>query len=668
MPAEETGQKRSDKPPPRQSQQAGEKRSTKRPPQEGVRLEAVEKSSRKESPILQETSTLAAEQISTKRLPQEIGVRLEAMEKSSRKGPPNERLKEAQELREAEERLRKPPALVLQAAHPFADEPPEETGQKRSAKAPPQHGVPTEETGQKRSDKPPPQQSQQAGEKRSTKRPPQEGVRIEAVEQSSRKKSSILQETSTLAAEQISTKRLPQEIGVRLEATEKSSHKGPPNERLKEAQELREAEERLRKPPALVLQAVQKSSSQVQETSKQSSWRRRFITEEDDKMFSCNVDLFSAELVDRFEVESPILQETSTQAGEQSSTKQPPQEEGVRLEATEKSSHKGPPNERLNEAQELGEAEERLRKPPVLVLQAAHPFADEPPEETGQKRSAKAPPQHGVPAEETGQKRSDKPPPRQSQQAGEKRSTKRPPQEGVRLEAVEKSSRKKSSILQETSTLAAEQISTKRLPQEIGVRLEAMEKSSRKGPPNERLKEAQELKEAEERLRKPLALVSQAAQKSSSQVQETSKQSSRRRRFITEEDDEMFSCNVDPFSAELVDRFEAESPILQETSTQAGEQSSMKRPPQEEGVRLEATEKSSHKGPLNERLNEAQELKEAEKRLRKPPALVLQAAQKSSSQVQETSNQSSRRRRFIMEEDDKMFSWNVDPFSAELVD
>ena len=135
VPAEETGQKRSDKPPPRQSQQAGEKRSTKRPPQEGVRLEAAEKSSCKKSPILQETSTLAAEQISTKRPPQEIGVRLEATEKSSCKGPPNQRLKEAQELREAEERLCKPPALVLQAAHPFGDEPPEETGQKRSAKA-----------------------------------------------------------------------------------------------------------------------------------------------------------------------------------------------------------------------------------------------------------------------------------------------------------------------------------------------------------------------------------------------------------------------------------------------------------------------------------------------------------------------------------------------------
>ena len=191
---------------------------------------------------------------------------------------------------------------------PFADEPPEETGQKRSAKAPPHHEVPAEETGRKRSDKPPPRQSQQAGEKRSTKRPPQEGVR--------------------------------------LEATENSSRKGPPNQRLKEAQELREAEERSRQPPA-------------------------------------------------------------------------------------------------------------------LVLQAAHPFGDVAPEQTEQKRSGKAPSQHGMPAEETGQKRSHKPPPRQSQQAGEKRSTKRPPQEGVRLEAAEKSLCKKSPILQETSTLAAEQISTK---------------------------------------------------------------------------------------------------------------------------------------------------------------------------------------------------------------
>ena len=177
---------------------------------------------------------------------------------------------------------------------PFADELPEETGQKRSAKAPPQHEVPAEETGQKRSDKPPPRQSQQAGEKRSTKRPPQEGVRLEAAEKISCKKSPILPETSTLAVEQMSTKRPPQEIGVRLP-------------------------------------------------------------------------------------------ETSTLAAEQMSTKRPPQEIGVRLEATEKSSRKGPPNQRLKEAQELREAEERSRQPPALVLQAAHPFGDEAPEQTGQK-------------------------------------------------------------------------------------------------------------------------------------------------------------------------------------------------------------------------------------------------------------------------------------------
>ena len=201
------------------------------------------------------------------------------------------------------------------------------------------------------------------------------------------------------------------------------------------------------------------------------------------------------------------------------------------------------------------------------------PFAEVPPEETGQKRSPKPLPQHEVPAEENGQKRSHKPPPQQLQQAGEKRSTKQPPQEGVRLEAVEKSSHKKFPTLQETSNQAGEKSSTKRLPQEEGVRLEATEKSSRKGPPDERLKEAQK------RLCKPLALVLQAAQKSSLQVgkedvqaskplreeskkspalQETSKQSSRRRRLITEEDDKMFSCNVDPFSAELVDQFEAQ--------------------------------------------------------------------------------------------------------------
>ena len=422
---------------------------------------------------------------------------------------------------------------------PFADEPPEETGQKRSAKAPPQHEVPAEETGRKRSDKPPSRQSQQAGEKRSTKRPPQEGVRLEAAEKISRRKSPILPETSTLAAEQMSTKRPPQEIGVRLEAMESSSRKGPPNQRLKEAQELREAEERSRQPPAVVLQAAHpfgdvapeqtgqkrsgKAPSQHGMPAEETGQKRSHKPPPRQSQQAGEKGLDGGEKISRRK--SPILQETSTLAAEQISTKRPPQEIGVTLEATENSSRKGPPNQRLKEAQELREAEQRLRNTPALVLQAAHPFGDEPPEQTGQKRSAKGPPQHGVPTEATGQKRSPKPPTRQSQQAGEKRSTKRPPQEEVRLEAAEKSSRKKSPILPETSTMAAEQISMKCPPQEIGVRLEATEKSSRK--------------------------------KSSSQVQETSTQPSRRRRFITEEDDDMFSCNVDPFSAEFVNRFEA---------------------------------------------------------------------------------------------------------------
>ena len=191
----------------------------------------------------------------------------------------------------------------------------------------------------------------------------------------------------------------------------------------------------------------------------------------------------------------------------------------------------------------------------------------------------------------------------------------------------------------------------KRPPQEEGVRLEATEKSSRKGPPDERLKESQK---EHVQASKPLPEES----KKSPALQETSKHSSWRRQLIMEEDDEMFS-------------------------NQAREKSSTKQPPQKEGVRLEATEKSSRKGLPDERL------KESQKRLPKPLALVLQAVQKSSSQVgkehiqasnplpeeskkspalQETSKQSSQRRRLITEEDDEMFSCNVDPFSAELVD
>ena len=180
---------------------------------------------------------------------------------------------------------------------PFTEVPPEETGQKRSPKPLLQHEVPPVETGQKRSPKPPPQRRQQAAEKRSTKPPPQEaGVRL----QSSRKP--------------------PPQERVRLQAAQERSLQPPPQERLR----LQGGQERLRKPPPTRLLAVQKRSSQVvkedvqaskplpegskksptlQETSKQSSRRRWLITEEDDEMFSCNVDPFSEELVDRFEAQ-----------------------------------------------------------------------------------------------------------------------------------------------------------------------------------------------------------------------------------------------------------------------------------------------------------------------------------------------------------------------------
>ena len=350
--------------------------------------------------------------------------------------------------------------------------------------------------------------------------------------------------------------------------------------------------------------------------------------------------------------------------------------------------------------EELSSRRQRIVEGETLEL-SIDPFADKLPEETGQKQSAKAPPQHEVPAEETGQKRSDKPPPRQSQQAGEKRSTKRPPQEGVRLEAVEKSSRKKSLILQETSTLAGEQSSMKRPPQGEGVRLEAMEKSSRKGPPDERLKEADKLKEAEERLRKQPVLVLQAAEKSSrkgppderlkeaDELKEAEERLRKQPALVLQAAEKSSRKGPPDERLKEADKLkEAEERLRKQPVLvlQAAEKSSRKGLPDErlkeadelketeERLRkqpalvLQAAEKSSRKGPPDERLKEADKLKEAEERLRKQPALVLQAAQKSSSQVQETSKQSSRRRRFITEEDDEMFSCNVDPFSAELVD
>ena len=160
------------------------------------------------------------------------------------------------------------------------------------------------------------------------------------------------------------------------------------------------------------------------------------------------------------------------------------------------------------------------------------PFTEVPPEETGQKRSPKPLPQHEVLPEETGQKRSPKPLPEQRQQAVEKSSHKAPPEERLALKP-------------------AHERSPQPPPQER-LRLQGGHKRSPKPLPR-RLQTAQKrsLQAGEEDVQasKPLP----EGSKKSPTLQETSKQSTRRMWLITEEDDEMLSCNVDPFSEELVD-------------------------------------------------------------------------------------------------------------------
>ena len=152
------------------------------------------------------------------------------------------------------------------------------------------------------------------------------------------------------------------------------------------------------------------------------------------------------------------------------------------------------------------------------------PFAEVLPGETGQKRSPKPLPQHEVPPEETGQKRSPKPLLQQRQQrlrlkAAQERSPQPPPQQRLRL-----------------------QEGHKRSPEQPPTRLQAAQKRPLQAD------------EEDVQASKPLP----EGSKKYPTLQETSKQSSQRRPLIMEEDDQMFSCNGDPFSEELVDRFEAQ--------------------------------------------------------------------------------------------------------------
>ena len=126
---------------------------------------------------------------------------------------------------------------------PFAEVLPEETGQKRSPKPLPQQ---RRQAVQKGSPQPSPQQ---AAQKRSPKPPPTERLRLQAAQ----KRSSQVGKEDVQAS-----KPLPE---------------------------------------------GSKKSPTMQEKSKKSSWRRRLIMEEDDKMFPCNIDPFSEELVYRFEAQ-----------------------------------------------------------------------------------------------------------------------------------------------------------------------------------------------------------------------------------------------------------------------------------------------------------------------------------------------------------------------------
>ena len=98
------------------------------------------------------------------------------------------------------------------------------------------------------------------------------------------------------------------------------------------------------------------------------------------------------------------------------------------------------------------------------------------------------------------------------------------------------------------------QAAQKRAPKPpLEERLQAAQKRSPKPPP---LKHAppQVGKEEDIQASKPLL----EGRKKSPALQENSKQSSRQRQLIMEKDDEMFLCNIDPFSEELVYRFEAQ--------------------------------------------------------------------------------------------------------------
>ena len=151
-----------------------------------------------------------------------------------------------------------------------------------------------------------PEERLQAAQKRSPK--PLLEERLQAAQKRSPKP---LPEEKLQAAQKRSPKPLPEE---RLQAAQKRSPKPPPEERLQAAQK------RSPKPPLLKRAPPQEGEEEdvqaskplpeermkspvPQEKSKQSSWQRQLIMEDDDEMFPCNIDPFSEELVYQFEAQ-----------------------------------------------------------------------------------------------------------------------------------------------------------------------------------------------------------------------------------------------------------------------------------------------------------------------------------------------------------------------------
>ena len=128
-----------------------------------------------------------------------------------------------------------------------------------------------------------------------------------------------------------------------------------------------------------------------------------------------------------------------------------------------------------------------------------------------------------------------KAPPTERVEAGKKEALKTLPDERVRLQAVQRRSPQVGEEDVQASKPLAEgrqkypqlQEKSKQSRRRKQAKATAKKKAS-KAPPGEtvRLQAAQRAKAAQE--------------------------SSRRRRFITEEDDEMFPCNIDPFSEDMV--------------------------------------------------------------------------------------------------------------------